>query len=156
MQGPDIPNSIPGQTLSGVNGETIRGNGPQLNFQESGGSFESSVGGSFTINFAEPGETLNNTGGLTPGDVSSQTGHWILLAGGVATGGNYHPTNNNTEGIIAPVELRSIDIKADDGNPTSGDVVGVDAQTDSGCVDTTDNGQYGTSDDTVCLAAFGL
>lgn len=119
--------------------------------------------GGVTENSGNPGVTTGNealasrVGGIysilfeTRNDSS---GHWIQLGTEPATA-----DGNNDDPILTPNQLRGIDVKSDDGVPTSGNIGGFNATTATDCVDaTTTPDSYATSGgDTVnCAAIFKL
>lgn len=118
--------------ISGVDGNDINDNG----LSESN-ALEAAVGGVFTMKYESPqpyGAAF-----------SLNVDHWFLLGSGDG--------NANTDAVLTPVDLRSIDLKGDDGDPSSGDVVAGD----SACVTNTNgDGEYATTDAISCTAFFRL
>lgn len=126
--------------ISGIDGEAAVDG---LNGGQDG--LESAVGGYFKISYADPAFT---GGG---GDLSAGIDHWVHLS--TSTG----PGQSNGGGVLTSVDLRSIDLKGDDGNPLSGDVL-ANGDGDPSCR-RDDNGEivYNTTGDaTACVAWFRL
>lgn len=96
-----------------------------------------SIGGYYTIRWEDP-----DGGGNAAND------HWIQL-------GNDGAANDNNGGVLSPVDLRSIDLKQDDGDPQEGGVLGEDGNASSGvCVD--GGGDYNGTENIGCVALFRL
>ncbi len=96
-----------------------------------------SIGGLYTILWEDP-----DGGGNASAD------HWIQLGGDAGT------TDNNGP-VLSPTDLRSIDLKQDDGDPQEGNVL---AQEDdgSGAGQCVTGGDYDTTDAVECVANFRL
>jgi len=92
-----------------------------------------SVGGLYTILFEDPG---------------SGSDHWIQL------GGDVNGTDNNGP-VLSPTDLRSIDLKQDDGDPQEGNVL-AEEDDGSGAGQCVTGGDYDTTDAVECVANFRL
>jgi prepilin-type N-terminal cleavage/methylation domain-containing protein len=125
--------------LSGVDAEAVV-DGLGNNGED---GLEAAVGGYFKMSYATPDFAAQ--------DVEATTDHWIHLS--TSDG----PEQNNPGGVLSAVDLRSIDLKADDGRPLSGDVLG-NGDGDPACRRNLDDSiDYNTTDDTTaCVAWFRL
>ncbi len=101
----------------------------------------SRVGGFFTIAHDDAAVTG------TPQD------HWIMV-GNVASA----TVTDNVVPVISPVQLRGLDVKGDDGEATTGNVIGAGTNGTTTCRDTTAAGVngYTASEDELCYGAFRL
>ena len=112
------------------------------------------IGGYYKVKYETPsvsggsGATFVNAGS---GTSTSPAGHWVFLSAGDG------PTDNrNVTGVMSPIELRSIDLKSDDGDPRAGDIGGMGGATPGGkgCVD--GDGNYEQHELDSCKAFFAL
>ncbi|MEQ8967764.1 MAG: prepilin-type N-terminal cleavage/methylation domain-containing protein [Azospirillaceae bacterium] len=95
---------------------------------------QSRVGGYYTILWDTQGGT---------------TSHWILLGAGVNT-------NDNDDSVLTPLQIRGIDVKSDDGDPTAGNVLAEDGADAPNAGDCVSSGDYATGDAVACVALFKL
>jgi len=109
-------------------------------------SMQASPGGYYKINYSDPTDGSFSNSGY---DVEASAGHWILLS-------NTTGPNADGQGVFAPVNLRSLDLKADDGVPTSGDIVAQDSNGSNVCVDEDDPEAYKATDTVACSAFFAM
>jgi len=131
--------------LGGVNPQAIDSDG-----LDATNAMSASIGGIYTVAFESPNPTNDGNGGGNAVN-DRPDAHWFKL-GGI-------DGDDNTIDVVAPVDLRGIDVKADDGNPTTGDILG-SSQGDNECwtgnTDSTGDNTYNASEDNACVAFFRL
>lgn len=102
-------------------------------------ALEASIGGYYTIGFANPNDTVS--------DFPDGPDHWVRVAT------DARPRNSTGAGVFSAVDLRSIDLKADDGRSTDGDILG-NGDGSPNCRD--GDGYEATEDSSACTGWFRL
>lgn len=102
--------------ISGVDAGEIASEGDLGTQQDPNLGLESALGGYITVGYVDPDNSpkFDSIGAGT----RALTGHWFRIATDAL------PGENTQAGVFSPVDLRSLDLKMDDGKSVTGDIIG--------------------------------
>lgn len=122
--------------LGSIDSSAIDVGTPDLNAAD---AYDASVGGFYTIDYETPFGSVVET-------------HWLKMGDGADA------DSDNDDPVISPIDLRSVDLKGDDGDPTNGEILAKDGTgvTAGDCVTTGAEPDYAANEVDNCVAYFRL
>lgn len=99
------------------------------------------IGGYFTVGYADPEETIG-------GNIDAKVSHWVRVAT------DARPQQSTDAGVFTTEDLRSIDLKADDGRSNTGSILG--NGNGSPACRTEEGGYNPDTEEAVCVGWFKL